>query len=164
MKMITQERLKTAVTYDPSTGIFTRIDGRSTKPYASNSRYLTIEIDGRKYVAHRLAILYMTGIDLDGSGLEVDHINGLGQDNRICNLRVATKSQNQANSRLRADSATKIKGLSWDATAEKWLCQIRYSGNRVVKRFAPSMKEAATEWLEFVRQEIHASFANHGRI
>lgn len=62
-------------------------------------------------------------------GLETDHINGDGLDNRRENLRVATASQNSANmwkpSRPEgAAHSSQYKGVSWDRSRQKWQAKI----------------------------------------
>ncbi len=53
-------------------------------------------------------------------GTEVDHINHNRLDNREVNLRICTKSQNQMNSRKRANRSSRFKGVSWNSKAKKW--------------------------------------------
>jgi len=82
--------------------------------------YIQIRFKGKLYGAHRLAwfLYYGQWIDL------VDHENGIGSDNRITNLRAATKRQNAQNSR----SKSKHKGVTWAATSQKWRARIVVDG------------------------------------
>jgi len=48
--------------------------------------YVVINLDGKAYKAHRLIYLLVTGIDPE----QIDHINGICNDNRWCNLRQAS--------------------------------------------------------------------------
>jgi HNH endonuclease len=48
----------------------------------------------------------------------MDHVNGDRADNRWCNLREATQSQNQANTSMRADNISGYKGVCWHSFAE----------------------------------------------
>jgi len=57
-------------------------------------------------------------------GLDVDHINMDGLDNRRCNLRIATRSLNMANSRERG-GRSRYKGVSWSKHANKWRAAIQ---------------------------------------
>lgn len=59
----------------------------------------------------------------------VDHANGDGLDNRRANLRPATRSQNNANARLRPDSTTGYKGVTYIKRAGKWQARIRVDGH-----------------------------------
>lgn len=63
-------------------------------------------------------------------GQEVDHVNGDGLDNRRCNLRPVTRSQNQANARPRVvhrgqAATSRFKGVSFDKGTRKWRAYIR---------------------------------------
>lgn len=84
---LTQSHLKELIHYDPDTGIITRKKG--TKGHAAGDvlgtpcqRGLKLMVEGKSYLAHRLAWLYMKG---NQSG-RLRHINGILSDNRISNL------------------------------------------------------------------------------
>ena len=73
----------------------------------------------QKWTLHRFVL------DLD-SDLAIDHKNGDRLDNRRQNLRVATHQENAFNStKLRGTWTSKFKGVSWDATNQKWRASIR---------------------------------------
>lgn len=57
--------------------------------------------------------------------LEVDHINGNKLDNRKGNLRLATGSENRANS-FKARGSSRYKGVCWNKRAKRWQAQITY--------------------------------------
>lgn len=86
--------------------------------------YRKIVLYSRKYFAHRLAWIYVYGVAPD----KIDHIDGDRDNNRIANLRACTNSQNSANSRIRSDNSSGLKGVSWDCTKKKWVAQIRCHG------------------------------------
>lgn len=102
--------------YSPATGEFRwRISkGRRVRVGAVagsiDDGYVVIRIDGKKYRAHRLAWLLTYGEW--PSGL-IDHRNQSPCDNRISNLRIATESENQANSSARMNK-TGLKGIRRD--------------------------------------------------
>lgn len=93
------ESIRAVLSYDPETGHFTHMNQPKVTHVRAGTRdrdgYISIRIRGRKYFAHRLAFLLMTG-ELP-VGL-MDHINRIRDDNRWCNLRPATAGQNQQNS------------------------------------------------------------------
>ena len=112
--MLTQERLKQVLHYNPDTGAFTRLnDSPKSKKgsivgYTNGRGWLRVKIDGKHYKLHRLAFLYMEG---NFPPDEVDHINDVRSDNRWCNLRKATKSQNRVNMKSGGDSSTGYRGV-----------------------------------------------------
>lgn len=113
---LTQEGLLSLLKYDPMTGTFTwirstrdqRPDLVGTQAGTDDGRgYLTIQIGGARYFAHRLAWLYVHGF----MPSMIDHINGDASDNRIENLRLANKSTNSVNTGLSRRNTTGAKGL-----------------------------------------------------
>ncbi len=58
-------------------------------------------------------------------GMEIDHINGDGFDNRKSNLRICTRSQNNYNNRIRKNNTSGIKGVWWNKRNKKWCVGIR---------------------------------------
>jgi hypothetical protein len=96
-------KIRDLLNYEPLTGVFTWKVRRGGKAVAGSTAgrldrcgYSVIRIDGRCMMAHRLAYLYIHGVLPE---LEIDHINGIRSDNRIENLRLATRSENQQNLR-----------------------------------------------------------------
>jgi hypothetical protein len=62
-------------------------------------------------------------------GLEVDHINGNGLDNRRCNLRLATRYQNMRNVIKKTGNYTSVfKGVYWHSTLSRWAAAISFCG------------------------------------
>lgn len=95
--------LKEYLHYNPNTGIFTWIKLSSKysrikigqKAGCNNGAgYICIEINNKNYKAHRLAWYLYYGTWPKG---QIDHINGVKEDNRINNLRDVTSSTNSKN-------------------------------------------------------------------
>jgi hypothetical protein len=61
-------------------------------------------------------------------GRLVDHENQDGLDNRRANLRIATRSQNNANQRRRKDNTSGYKGVVWHKRERRWQAQIQVEG------------------------------------
>lgn len=123
---ITQKQLKRLLDYNLGTGLFkwkTRRHGiKSNNIAGCNSHgYIHIKIDGKQYQAHRLAWLYIYG------GLpeyEIDHINHNRSDNKISNLREATRTENNKNMPIRKDNKSGISGVFWNKKDRRWTAQI----------------------------------------
>lgn len=151
--MISLEELKSVLDYDADAGIFkwkirprqracSNIAG-SVNPYG----YIQICIKQKIYRAHRLAWFYFYGKWPDQ---EVDHINGNKDDNRICNLRLADKQKNQANSKMRSGNLTGFKGV------------FTLQDNRKKKYCSRITVDHKTIWLGnfYTPEEAHAAYCN----
>lgn len=118
--------------------------------------YLVVKFDGSQIRAHRLAWFLSHG---DEPLLDIDHINGVRDDNRLCNLRLATQSQNGFNSRKIAKSKTGIKGVALHGGGFRARCSV--NGAQVhIGTFRTI--EAAAEAVRKFREENHKEFHNHG--
>ena len=132
MTVLTQARLKELVVYNSTTGIFTR--RVTTAPRAMKGMqcgdldgkgYLRMRVNGKRYSAHRLAWLYVTGRWPEN---EVDHKNCIKTDNRWCNLRAATPCENKRNTRPYSNNKSGYKGVSWHTCSQKWRARILLDG------------------------------------
>lgn len=159
MNELTQKRLKELFIYDPYTGIFTRkVDCNRAKrgdraECKHNQGYVRISVDGNRYLAHRLAFLYMTGTL---PSQEVDHINGTRSDNSWNNLRECSSQQNKFN--MAGYGKSGVKGVYWNTDKRKWQAQTSVNGRvRYLGRFDDL--EVAEELVKFVREIAHGEFA-----
>jgi hypothetical protein len=110
--MLTAERLRELLDYNPETGIFRwNVAARAgTVVGCLNRGYRVIRVDRMLYRAHRLAWLHVYGCWPTD---EIDHINGIKDDNRLANLREVTCAENQQNRRsARTDNKTGLLGVS----------------------------------------------------
>jgi len=74
-------------------------------------------------------------------GLQVDHINHNGLDNRKENLRVCNAAQNQWNQKSRTDNASGFRGVS--LFGKKWRAHIRISSKKIYLGSFNAKEEAA---------------------
>ncbi len=138
MEQLTQARLHKLLYYHPETGMFmwrvSRGCARSgmqagcvfvNKKRKGKGPRLFIKIDRKYYNAGRLAFLYMTG---KFPPVDIDHWDGDGLNNCWQNLRAATRSQNQANAKLRADNKTGFKGVTLRKGSRRYQAKIRVNG------------------------------------
>lgn len=116
--MLTQEYLKSLFHFDSETGLFFRLVSRNRKYKVGDIAgtksfhgYIHLTIDGKVYKAHRLAWFYVHGY---WPKEQIDHINGIKDDNRLCNLRKVTNAQNMQNrSQSNPNSKIGIKGIDF---------------------------------------------------
>ena len=129
--------LKERLSYNPKTGTLTwlpvkEINGykkRWNKQYAykvagsvGNCGYTVIHLNGKLYSAHRVAWAVYFG---ESPELDIDHANRDKTDNSIENLRLATRSQNNINSKIRKDSKSGFKGVHLHKQSNKWRAVIK---------------------------------------
>jgi hypothetical protein len=132
--MITAERLREVLHYDPDTGKWTWLQTLSKNvPKGTEAGSVRtdgrrqIKIDGRIYFAHRLACLWMTGA---WPARLFDHRDVDNGNNRWSNLRDATFSQNSRNKRKHRNNTSGLKGVWWNKQAEKWQAEIYADGKK----------------------------------
>lgn len=119
--------MRRTLSYNTETGTWTRIASKRTDRIGrlagkmDSKGYLQIRINGRLYLAHRLAFLWMTG---DWPPNHTDHINGRRLDNRWSNLRPATRRLNTANTPRRSDNLSGYKGVRFHQGSRKWQARV----------------------------------------
>jgi len=145
-----RERVVELLNYDPETGVFTRKVRRrrflagEVAGTLNGKGYIRIRIDGKDYLAHRLAWLVVHGHLPD----ELDHINGEPSDNRIINLRQATRQENVRNTGMRVNNTSGYKGVCWGKSRGKWIATARDANgkSKYIGRFHnPEAASAAYE-------------------
>ena len=131
---LTAERLREILSYDPETGHFhwrVRAGRHKAGDMAGSlikDRYIQICVNRVRFLAHRLAWLYVHG---KWPTDQIDHINGTKGDNRIANLREATNAENLQNQRVRCTNKSRYPGVCWDTLKGKWRAQIRFGGKTI---------------------------------
>jgi len=164
---LTQQFLHDLLHYDPATGIFTwrvsrgaAVAGQEAGFLDASTGYRKVVIDGRRYLANRLAIFYVTG---QWPPHLVDHENLSRTDNAFDNLRQASNAQNLWNQEKSAKvtgrpNASRFKGVSWDAARGRWAANISQNGTYIrLGRFAS--EEAAARAYDAAAVQLHGEFA-----
>lgn len=124
--------IKELLQYDQNTGIFTwkKTRGGNAKigdvaGCLDKDGYVRININSRKYGAHRLAWFYVHG---QWPKNFIDHINRTKNDNRICNLRDVTRSVNMQNLNG-PQGANKFLGVH--KRKNKWRAKIEVNSKQI---------------------------------
>lgn len=118
--------------------------------------YRFVRVLGHLYRAHRLIWLYVYG---HWPKNDIDHINGDRSDNRLVNLREATRSENHWN---KASITGRMKGVKPYPKNKKnpWCVSIEKFGVRHWGGYHPT-EDAANTAAKALRQKLHGEFSRH---
>lgn len=116
---------------------------------------MTIRINGKAYLAHRLVFLYETG---SFPNRFVDHKNGIKSDNRWDNLRLATTQENAFNSGISKNNTSGYKGVCWDKKNQKWIVSIMIDRKSIYLGRFTELKEAIVV-RQKAEQELFGDFS-----
>lgn len=148
------EYVRSILDYNPETGVLTWKENMSTTARTGQQAgmvgsrgYRRIGIRGALYAAHRLAWVHFHGV---WPKEEIDHINCVKDDNRICNLREATCAQNKKNTLHPNKSG--LAGASWHEGLGKYRVQIRVEGKRKFLGWFATAEEAHEVYVEASRK------------
>jgi hypothetical protein len=157
------ERVRRFLNYNPLTGAFIWKEaiGPKIKPntiagsYCETTGYYKIGIDGHVVYTHKLIWFYVYGV-----WSIVDHINGIKIDNRLCNLRAATKQQNCMNQGVRITNLLGVKGVQ--KRGNKFRAYITYNYRTMHIGTYTTIEEAINARRE-AEIEYFGEFANTGK-
>jgi HNH endonuclease/AP2 domain len=165
--MITSEILRKNLSYDSCTGVFIWLDRPWLKSnlnakyrgkiagFVNKVGYRYIHIGGALHLAHRLAWIYVYG---GQPPRFIDHMNGQKDDNRIKNLRLATKSQNGMNRGAQRNNTSGFKGVYWHKQVGKWNAYIKLRGRRHSLGLFEDISAAAAAYRAAAHR-LHGEFA-----
>lgn len=166
---LTSEYVRRIVDYDPHTGVLTWLprtpdmfdDGGHSAEHNSrkwNARfagsiastknahgYVCVRINGNRYLAHRIAWLYMVG---SWPPDQIDHKNGDTGDNRWDNLRLATHSENHQNLKVKKSNRSGYSGVHWHVARSKWAASIKFQRRNIHLGFFDSAEDAHAAYLQ----------------
>jgi len=159
--MLTIEKLKQVLTYHPETGHFIcnmsrgKLKKGEIAGYQDEEGYISLFVDGKKYKAHRVAWLYMTG---RWPTKDIDHIDRVRNNNRFANLRECTNSQNHMNRRFRDNNTSGYRGVTYSKKYKNWVASICVNYIRVGLGSYQDLELAALV-AEEARAKWHKEFA-----
>ena len=143
-----QDVLLATFRYDAASGEITRVsDGKSVGSRTAEG-YRHVYVAGRTYQAHRVIWKMVYGVD----PYIIDHADRDRANNRLSNLREASRSENGANSRVYRSNRSGFKGVFWDNFAKKWRADTNFNGKKVFLGRFNTKEEAAAAYEEKVRE------------
>lgn len=157
--MITQEILKNRFYYKEG-HLYYKYDTNNQMKKDSlagreNQGKYRIKVNTKLYLAHRLIFLYHHGYLPDF----VDHIDRNPLNNKIENLRAATKRQNCQN-KVQPKGISNVKGITFAVRLKKWRARIKTETKRIHLGYFNTIEEATVVMRE-ARIKYHGEFACH---
>lgn len=161
--MLTPQRLRELFDYRQDTGELIRkvAISKSSKVgevvgFFGHNDYRYASVDNRTYPLHRLVWKWHGFDDVE----ILDHINCNPMDNRIENLRPATKAQNMQNRGIAKNNTSGAKGVSWHKRKCKFQVRVGVNGKRIRIGYFDDFELAELVAIE-AREKYHGKFANH---
>lgn len=153
---MTQEYLKSLVIYCPLTGnVIWRVyrNGAAIK-YSkcgtlTDDGYYQTTIDGKKYQLHNLIWLYMTG---NLPSKQIDHIDGVRNNNSWSNLRDVTIRENAQNQRMHREGH--LPGVQYIAKGNRFIARAWVNGKRIYLGCFKTAEEANKTYMSYVKGVI----------
>jgi len=159
MADITQALLHEMLDYNKDSGVFVwkvrsaqKIRVGDIAGTVNAKGYVGIKLFGKRYLAHRLAWMYINGEFPDSF---IDHANTVRTDNRIDNLRLSTHQENKRNGKLYKNNTSGFRGVAFKQNA--WVGSLEVGDRRVyVGRFKTAAEASAA--VEKQAEKIHSLF------
>ena len=136
----TPEQLSNAMSYNQSTGLFLKRNGKPALSTDHGNGYLSGLLMGKRIFAQRAAFVFMTG---GWPPHQVDHRNMIRSDNRWANLRSATRAENMRNSGSRHGGISRFKGVCPSQRGKPWRSYIVNAGKQTSLGAFDSEEDAA---------------------
>ena len=163
--MITYEEASEAFNYDSKTGIITNKVNRGTRAkvgeesgWKTERGYLRLHISGSTYMTHKIAWLLHHG---EWPEQDIDHINGIRDDNRISNLRDVSRQENMRNTKKSVKNTSGVTGVKWHKGGGKWAAAIRILYKDIHLGLFDCFLDAVAARMRAEKE--HNFHENHGR-
>ena len=168
MLEIRYEEVARLFTYDRETGVLywrIRNSNNTRRNYVAgsikgnNNGYRRVHIKGKIYMEHRIIMMLCFGHIPENA--EIDHTNHVRDDNRLCNLRFVTGSENSRNKSVSSKSTTGVTGVHFSKARKKYVAQIKVDRKVMHLGMFKTLEEAAA-----ARAEANLKFNfndNHGK-
>ena len=153
--------LKDLFDYSPQGGLIRKKSLTNSKAgvligFGTKNGYRCAMVNHKTYPLHRLVWMWHGNAATNA----LDHINGDPSDNRIENLRIATRSQNMCNRKTPTHNTTGAKGVIWKKDKRLWCVRIGVCGVRKQIGYFEDLELAELVAIE-ARNKYHGAFANH---
>jgi hypothetical protein len=125
--------------------------------YDGNTYYAFRRTSGGAGKKRRRILMHREIMDIP-EGLVCDHINRKALDNRKANLRPATSSQNNCNTRKRGQATSRYRGVGRATTSNKWVAQIKVNGRQIYLGTFDNKVDAAKAY-DAAAKKYHGEFA-----
>jgi hypothetical protein len=159
--MLTEALLRRSYYYNPDTGtFFSRKTNKVVKSRSSNG-YNSISISGKTYKQHNCAVLYMTGKLPNIPLKQVDHKNGIRNDNRWKNLQVITRRENSFKRVISKNNKTGFRCVRQVKNKARWYAVFNYNYKSIKLPTCDTPEEAYQHWLEKAVSTYGKDFINH---
>ena len=153
--MLTQELVRKLFRYED--GELIRLSNGKRSGSMNSRGYLNVYANKCLYVAHRIIFIYHHGY----LPKFIDHIDGDRLNNKIENLRPATKADNSRNMKITQRNTSGAKGVYWHSQRSKWQGRVVFNYKTIsvglYEKFEDAKKAVCKK-----RAELHGEFANNG--
>lgn len=148
------DTLRETFTYEPETGLLrwktksaNRIEIGSIAGSKNRRGYIVVGMKGKVYLAHRIcwALYHNEQLSPD---VEIDHIYGIRDDNRITELRKATRNEQGYNGKLRSTNTSGHRGVIYYKARQKWVASITVGGRSIHLGYFEEIEDAIAARLK----------------
>ena len=124
--------------------------------------YIRIRFDYKHLYLHRFLYEQYHNIKLKPEEF-IDHINGIRDDNRICNLRIATASQNQQNRNINKNNKYGLKSIYWDKRKNKYRSCCKFNNKIIYIGYFDNIEDAKIAYNNKIK-ELNEKFGCYFKI